>query len=335
MKVPITVLIPTYNEEKLVAQAISCAKFANEVLIIDSYSTDNTVKIAKNHNCTILQRKFDNFSNQKNYAISRAKNDWILVLDADEYITYKLRKELIDAVKEPHHIAYKMPFKNYFLNRFIDYGSNGNKVKLRFFNKHSCEYKGLVHEKLLCQGSTGIFKGKMLHYTYKNLYQFFQKKNQYSDLQAQQLFQRGKTTGFAQLMFKPTYRLLNEYIIRFGFLDGIAGLTSTAMNGYGVLSRYVKLLILKGEISNPQLSNYNQYTRSLMTEARKEGFALPKTKTLYKFSFFWKPFRVFIKEYFSKGKIIQGKEGFVISYLEGFKAFNTVLYHWLHKRNME
>ncbi len=335
MQIPITVLIPTYNEEKLVSQAVLSAKFADEVLVIDSYSTDNTIEIAKNLNCTILQRKFDNFSNQKNYAISHAKNDWILVLDADEYITYKLRRELIAAVKNPHHSAYKMPFKNYFLNRFIDYGSNGNKIKLRFFNKHSCEYTGLVHEKLICRGSTGIFKGKMLHYTYKNLYQFFQKKNQYSDLQAQQLFQKGKTTVLGQLMFKPTYRLLNEYIIRFGFLDGIAGLTSTAMNSYGVLSRYVKLLILKGEITNSQLSNYNQYTGLLMAEAKKEGLALPKSKVLYMTSFFWRPLWVFIKEYFAKGNIAQGKEGFIISYLKGFKAFITILYHWLHKRNME
>ena len=106
MQVPVTVVIPTFNEEKLIAQAITCAKFANEVLVIDSYSTDGTVEIAKELDCTVLQRKFDNFSNQKNYAISQAKNDWILVLDADEYLTYELRKELIDAVKDPEHIAF-------------------------------------------------------------------------------------------------------------------------------------------------------------------------------------------------------------------------------------
>lgn len=335
MQVPITVLIPTFNEEKLIAQAITCAKFADEVLVIDSYSTDKTVEIAQNLNCTIFQRKFDNFSNQKNYAIAQAKNDWILVLDADEYLTYELRKELITTVQKPQHHAYKMPFKNYFLNRFIDYGSNGNKIKLRFFNRNSCKYEGLVHEQLICSGSTGVFSGKILHYTYKDLHHFFEKKNQYSQLQAQQLYQKSKDAGLSQLMFKPAYRFLNEYILRLGFLDGVAGLTSTAMNGYGVLSRYVKLLILKGEISNPHLGNYNEYTRSLMAEAKKEGFARPKTTAIYKINFFWKPFRVFLNEYFGKGKVTQGKEGFILSYLEGFKAFNTILYHWLQKRNMQ
>lgn len=334
MQVPITVLIPTFNEQKLIAQAITCAKFADEILIIDSFSTDNTVEIAKKHDCTILQRKFDNFSNQKNYAISKAKNEWILVLDADEYITYQLRQEIIGKVQNPKHVAYKMLFKNYFLNRFIHFGSNGNKVKLRFFNRNACEYKGLVHEQLICNGSTGVLDGKMLHYTYKNLFHFFEKKNQYSQLQAQQLFKKGKNpTGF-KLVFKPVYRFLNEYILRLGFLDGIAGLTSTAMNGYGVLSRYVRLSILKGEIVNPSLSNYDNYTRSLMEEAKKAGFSRHKTEKLYKISFFWKPVQAFFRELLINGRIKHGKEGYIFSYLAGYKAFITVLYQWHHKRNM-
>lgn len=335
MQVPITVLIPTYNEENLITQAITCANFADEVLVIDSFSTDRTVEIAEGLGCTILKRKFDNFSNQKNYAISKAKHDWILVLDADEYLTYELRKELMAAVKEPQHNSYKMPFKNYFINRFIDYGSNGKKIKTRFFNRNSCEYKGLVHEQLICEGSTGVFKGKILHYTYKDLKHFFEKKNQYSQLQAQQYFDKGKNTSYPQLIFKPAYRYLNEYLIRLGFLDGIPGLTSTAMNGYGVLSRYVKLLILRKEIKNPDLINYNDYTRSLMAEAKKEGFAKPKDKKIYLISFFTVPAGVFLKEFFIEGKISKGKEGYILSYLHGFKAFNTLLYHWLHKRNME
>lgn len=335
MQVPITVLIPTFNEENLVAQAITCASFADEVLVIDSFSTDRTIEIAENLDCTVLKRKFDNFSNQKNYAISKAKHDWILVLDADEYLTYELREELVSAVQNPRHNSYKMPFKNYFINRFIDYGSNGKKIKSRFFNRKNCEYKGLVHEQLICQGSTGVFKGKILHYTYKDLRHFFEKKNQYSQLQAQQLFERGKKTGYIQLIFKPAYRFLNEYLLRLGFLDGIPGLTSTQMNGYGVLSRYVKLLILKGQITNPRLADYNNFTRALMDRAKEEGFAKPKDRKIYSISFFIAPLGTFLNEFLLKGRILKGKEGYIRSYLEGFRTFNTILYHWLHKRNME
>ncbi|UZH54835.1 glycosyltransferase family 2 protein [Salinimicrobium tongyeongense] len=335
MQVPITVLIPTFNEENLIAQAITCASFADEVLVIDSFSSDKTVEIAESLGCTILKRRFDNFSNQKNYAISKARHDWILVLDADEYLTYELREELIAAVKNPRHNSYKMPFKNYFINRFIDYGSNGKKIKSRFFNRKNCKYTGLVHEQLLCEGSTGVFKGKILHYTYKDLRHFFEKKNQYSQLQAQQLYQKKKKTGYFHLVFKPAYRFLNEYLLRLGFLDGIPGLTSTAMNGYGVLSRYVKLLVLKGEVDNPELTDYNNFTRSLMNRAKEKGFALPKDKKIYSISFFTAPLGSFFKEFLLKGRILKGKEGYIISYLMGFKTFNTKLYHWLHKRNME
>ncbi|NJW51644.1 glycosyltransferase family 2 protein [Salinimicrobium oceani] len=335
MQAPITVLIPTYNEEKLVAQAISCAGFADEVLVIDSYSTDRTVEIAEAMGCKVLQRSFDNFSNQKNYAISRAKHDWILVLDADEYLTYTLRKEITAAVMEPEHEAYKMPFKNYFINRFIDYGSNALKIKTRFFNRKHCHYKGLVHEQLICEGTTGVFSGKILHYTYKDLKHFYEKKNQYSDLQSQQLFQKGKNTSYLQILFKPAYRFLNEYILRLGFLDGIPGLTSTAMNGYGVLSRYVKLLILQKKIRDPQLMDYNNFTRSLMAKARADGFARAKTQKIYKVQFIVTPMVTFWKDFVFGGNISKGKEGYIHSYLKGFQTFNTLLYHWLHKRNME
>jgi len=125
------------------------------------------------------------------------------------------------------------------------------------------------------------------------------------------------------------------YLLRLGLLDGVPGLTSTAMNGYGVLSRYVKLLILRGEIKDPVLVDYNNYTRTLMAQAKKEGFARPKDRKIYTISFFTNPIKVFLKEFFIKGRISQGKEGYIISYLQGFKAFNAVLYHWLHKRNME
>ncbi|MDT0687090.1 glycosyltransferase family 2 protein [Autumnicola psychrophila] len=335
MRAPITVLIPTYNEEELIEQAISCSGFADEVLIMDSYSTDATVKISEKHNCTILQRKFDNFSNQKNYGIARAKNDWILVLDADEYITYELRNEILSAIKNPKHEAYKMLFKNYFINRFIHHGTNGNKIKLRLFNRKFCRYEGLVHEQLLCEGSVGVLKGRILHYTYRNLWHFFQKKNQYSELQSTQLFQRKKEVGAAPLLLKPLYRFLSEYILRLGFMDGVAGLTSTSMNGYGVLSRYVKLQILNGKIKDPELKNYNQYTQELMREAKRIGSSKNPKEKIYKFYFLWNPVKAFFRQYFMKRSFLAGKEGYILSYLEGFKAYNIVLYHWLMKRNMD
>ena len=335
MAAPITVLIPTYNEEALVAQAIHCSKFADEILVIDSYSSDATISIAKKYGCNILQREFDNFSNQKNHAIEKAKNDWILVLDADEFITYTLRKEILAAVKNPGHQAYKMLFKNYFINRFIHHGSNGNKLKLRLFNRKHCKYKGLVHEELVCDGSIGVIKGKMLHYTYRNLWHFFQKKNQYSRLQSKQLFKRNKKVSLFTLMFKPFYRFLNEYIFRLGFLDGVAGLTSTVMNGYGVLSRYVRLLILKQKIKDKNLADYEVYNENLMNEAKAEAYKQDIEKPVNFTALLSKPFLTFLKSYFLKGNFSSGKSGYIHSYLDSFKVYNELLYRWLRRRNLD
>lgn len=335
MAAPLTVLIPTYNEEALVAQAISSARFANEILVIDSYSNDNTVSVAEKYGCKVLQRKFDNFSNQKNYAIEKAKNDWIFVLDADEFITYTLRNEILTAIKNPKHQAYKMLFKNYFMNRFIHHGSNGNKFKLRLFHRNYCKYQGLVHEELICEGSIGVLQGKILHYTYRNLRHFFQKKNQYSRLQSEQLFKKEKKVNLFTLIFKPFYRFLNEYLLRLGFLDGVAGLTSTVMNGYGVLSRYVRLLILKEKINNKDLVDYDTYTENLLIKAKAEAYKQDIKKPVSKISLLFKPLFAFLKMYFLKLNFSKGASGFILSYLHSFKIYNQLLYRWLRRRNMD
>ena len=335
MAAPLSVLIPTFNEEALIAQAINSSKFADEILVIDSYSSDATVAIAKKNGCKVLQRTFDNFSNQKNYAISKAKHDWILVLDADEFITYTLRNEILAAIENPKHRAYKMLFKNYFMNRFIHHGSNGNKLKLRLFHRKYCTYKGLVHEELICEGSIGVLQGKILHYTYRNLWHFFQKKNQYSRLQSKQLLKKNKKISLLTLLFKPFYRFLNEYLFRLGFLDGVAGLTSTVMNGYGVLSRYVRLLILKEKINNKDLLEYDTYTENLLKSAKKAAYNQDIKKPISIVSLVGKPFLSFLNFYFLRLNFTRGKTGFILSYLNSFRDYNELLYKWLRRRNME
>lgn len=335
MKARLSVIIPTYNEEASISRALACADFADEVMVIDSFSTDQTPEIVKKSNCTFLQREFDNFSNQKNFAISKAKNDWILILDADEYIPYNLQKELLRILSKPEKTAYKIPFKNFFINRFIHHGTNGNKKKLRLFNRNSCKYQGLVHEQLLCHGEPGILKNRILHYTFKSLFHFFEKKNHYSDLQAEQLFQKGKKAKTRHFVLKPFFRFFNEYLLKMGYLDGIAGLTSASMNGYGVLSRYVKLKKKRNELSHPLLLEYESFVSQLMNEARVQGLNEKKSKPIPLIYFYSQPLAVFLKYYFIKKQFKSGLEGYIISYLQAFKKYNVLLYHWLSKRGLE
>lgn len=238
----LTVIIPTYNEEHYIEGALYSVRFADEIIVVDSFSTDTTAEIAKSHNCKVIQRQFDNFSNQKNHALQFATTEWILFLDADERITYSLQKEIEKAMESGKHTAYKLHFPHFFMNRFMYHHHND---VTRLVKREKCHFEGTVHEKLIVEGSVGKLKSKVLHFTYKGLMHNLQKKDHYAWFQAEQMKARNKNTGYLQMFFKPTYRFFHEYIIKRGFLDGIPGLAVASINAYGVFSRYAKLMLIQ------------------------------------------------------------------------------------------
>ncbi|WP_179016903.1 glycosyltransferase family 2 protein [Winogradskyella forsetii] len=238
----LSVIIPVYNEEAYIARALYSVKFADEIIVVDSFSTDKTVVIAKQYNCKIVERQFDNFSNQKNHALQFATCDWVLFLDADERITYPLQLEIIDAINNGKHTAYKLNFPHFYMNRFLFHHSND---VTRLVVREKCHFEGSVHEKLIVDGSVGKLKHHMLHYTYKGLEHYIEKKDTYAWFQAQQMLDKGKKATYFHLAFKPFYRFFHSYIIRGGFRDGIPGMAIAGVNAYGVFSRYAKLILLK------------------------------------------------------------------------------------------
>ncbi|WP_178989202.1 glycosyltransferase family 2 protein [Winogradskyella schleiferi] len=238
----LSVIIPVYNEEAYIARALYSVKFADEIIVVDSFSTDKTVEIAKQYNCKIVERQFDNFSNQKNHALQFATCDWVLFLDADERITYPLQLEIIDAINNGKHTAYKLNFPHFYMNRFLFHHSND---VTRLVVREKCHFEGSVHEKLIVDGSVGKLKHHVLHYTYKGLEHYIEKKDTYAWFQAQQMLDKGKKATYFHLAFKPFYRFFHSYIIRGGFRDGIPGMAIAGVNAYGVFSRYAKLMLLK------------------------------------------------------------------------------------------
>jgi glycosyltransferase involved in cell wall biosynthesis len=237
----LAVIIPTLNEEAYLEAALRSVAFADEIIVVDSYSTDATPTIAKRYATTFLQREFDNFSAQKNYGLAQATADWVLFLDADERITYPLQQEIIEAMEKGSHEGYKLNFPHFYMNRFLYHHSND---VLRVVKREGASYSGLVHEKLSCEGSIGQLKNPVLHFTYKGLEHFIKKKETYAWFQATQLQKKGKKTNWFHLFFKPTWRFFSSYIIKGGFRDGVPGLTIAANNAYGVFQRYVKLMLL-------------------------------------------------------------------------------------------
>jgi glycosyltransferase involved in cell wall biosynthesis len=154
----LTVIIPTYNEENYIADCLQSVSFANQIIIVDSYSTDTTLQITKNYSCEVIQRKFDNFSNQKNAAIALAKSNWILFLDADERITEKLKIEILETINNATCSGYKLRFPHFYMNRFLYHTEN--KVLRLVKNENNIHFEGDVHEKLIIEGKIGVLKIK-------------------------------------------------------------------------------------------------------------------------------------------------------------------------------
>ncbi|MCB0465449.1 MAG: glycosyltransferase family 2 protein [Aequorivita sp.] len=238
----ITVIIPTFNEEAFLEEALKSVAFADEIIVIDSYSTDKTPEIAKKYATKFLQRKFDNFSNQKNFALKEANCEWVLFVDADERIPQKLRAEINETLIDSKHSGYKLNFPHYFMDRFLYHHSDD---VLRLVKRDGAHFTGLVHEKLICTGSIGKMKSMVAHYTYKGLQNYISKKESYAWFQAQQLYAKGKKVTWAHLFFKPTFRFIKSYFIRGSYKDGVPGLTIATINAYGVFERYVKLMLLQ------------------------------------------------------------------------------------------
>lgn len=238
----LTVIIPTYNEENYIEDAIKSIDFADQIIVIDSYSTDKTQEIAIAKGCTVIERKFDTFSNQKNHAITYANGDWILFLDADERVTQKLKIEILKAIQQTEFSGYKIKFVHFYFNRFLYQKID---TVLRLVKNNDVKFTGDVHEKLIIDGKIGVLKNLMIHYTYKNLFHWLHKKDSYAWFQAGELKRKKKKVTFFHLFFKPIYRFFSYYFIKQGFKDGIPGLALASINAYGVFSRYVKLILLE------------------------------------------------------------------------------------------
>jgi glycosyltransferase involved in cell wall biosynthesis len=245
----ITAIIPTLNEEIHIAAAIESVSFADEIIVIDSFSTDKTVEIAETCHVKIIKRKFDDFSSQKNFAIQEAKYPWIYILDADERVTPEVEKEILEAVKNPNDcVGFYVRRTFYFHGEKVNYcGFQRDKV-IRLFLKEYCEYKGLVHETISATGKLGFFKNKIDHFSYRGYDLYIKKINKYASLQAKELHRKGKKATIFHFLIKPFVRFVIHYVIRLGFLDGYKGYIICRTYSYRVSVRYIKLWLLNNKM---------------------------------------------------------------------------------------
>ncbi len=243
----ITALLITFNEEEYIRDYILSMNFVDELIIVDSYSTDKTLEIIKEFPfITLYQRKFDNFSSQKNYAIEKASNDWIIFFDADERITEALKDEILETVLHSTEVnAFWIYRTTIYMGKEIKYSGLQNDKVIRLFKKEYCRYNGkLVHEEIEVKGKVESLKNKMKHYSYKGLDTIILKRNKYAQLQAEALLIKGVKPTIFHFIIKPTFRFFKHFVLKRGFLDGFQGFMISFVYGYTVFIRYVKLWLL-------------------------------------------------------------------------------------------
>lgn len=246
----ITALAITYNEEENVARYVKSLAFADEIIFVDSQSTDKTVAIAEQMGVKVLQRPFDDFSNQRNFAIQQAQNDWIVFFDLDEIMTKQLEKEILKKVNSSSDkVAYFVKRNFFFLGKHMRFGGWQNDKAIRLFHKNHCKYNGnLVHEVIKTQGKTGLLKNSVHHYSYKTFDNYNDKLNLYSKLQAENLYLKSIKPNLYHFFIRPSYRFLWQYIFRLGILDGKEGFILAYVHSFSVFKRYLQLWMMYRKI---------------------------------------------------------------------------------------
>jgi glycosyltransferase involved in cell wall biosynthesis len=239
----ITALAITLNEASVIEKFIESLWFVDEIIIVDSYSTDATVSLAKKHQkVTVLERAFDNFSAQKNFAISKANHDWVVFFDPDEEITQKLAEEIVMTVQNPKAIAYFVKRDFIFMGKRIRFSGFQSDWVVRLFHKKYCRYNdNLVHEILETEGPTSKLKQSVPHHTYKSFDHYTGKLHRYSELQSKMLYRKKKRPNAYHFFFRPFYRFFNQFVLRLGFLDGKEGFILAYVHSFSVFKRYLNL----------------------------------------------------------------------------------------------
>ncbi|OYU85216.1 MAG: glycosyl transferase [Flavobacterium sp. BFFFF2] len=229
-KLPLSALMITYNEADNLAEVLPNLDRADEIVILDSYSTDATKQLALSHGegLRFYEQKFVDFTSQRNATLEKATHDWVLFIDGDERIPEALWQEIeaIVCSEGPTHDAYYFYRKFMYCGKPIHFGGTQSDKNYRLFKKSKAHYtqERLVHETLTVQGTTGALKTKLIHYSFTDYAIYHRKMMQYGRLKAKELRLKGRNGNLFKLIFKPIYKFLYSYLIRLGLFDGYPGL---------------------------------------------------------------------------------------------------------------
>ncbi len=241
---PVTVCIITFNEENNIRRCLESVKWADEIVVVDSHSSDATVDICREYTDKIFFREFPGHIEQKNYALQCAGNDWVLCIDADEELSPLLSREIRIALEEKSgkYDGFLFPRHAYYLGRWINHCGWYPDYKLRLFRKSLGRWGGVnPHDKVELTGRTRRLNGDLYHYTYRDISQHLDTVDRYSTIYAREALKRGERFSLARLLFRPSVKFLEMYIYKRGFLDGLPGFIIAGILSYYVFLRYAKM----------------------------------------------------------------------------------------------
>jgi glycosyltransferase involved in cell wall biosynthesis len=241
----LTAIIPVFNEERNLDDCLRALTWADEILVVDSFSRDGTLSIARRYTDRILQHEYINSATQKNWTIPQAGHDWVLIVDADERVTDALREEIrrvLSTTGGPACDGYRIRRQTYFWGKPIRYCGWQNDRVLRLFNRHKGRYEEKeVHADVVVSGKIGELRSPLIHYTYRDFNQYFAKFQRYTDWGAMELQKRGARARWYHLLLHPVFRFFRMYVLQRGFLDGLHGLVLCLLASFSVFTKYAKL----------------------------------------------------------------------------------------------
>lgn len=244
----ISVIIITYNEEQNIKECLESVQWADEIIIVDAFSSDKTLEICKDYTNKIYQREWKGYADQKNFALSFATSPWVFWIDADERVTPELKREIKERIKDNRFAGFYVKRKNYFKGVWLRYGGWYPDYTLRIFKKEAGHFEEKrVHEKVILKGRVDYLKNHLLHYTYNSLNEYIYRQNIYTQLAAEDLYKQGKKyrvhRGF--LLFKFLTKFLETYFYKGGILDGYYGFLISISASYFASLKYAKFKEIK------------------------------------------------------------------------------------------
>lgn len=243
----ITVTIRTFNEEQNIRDCLESVTWADEIIVVDSESTDGTIAIAREFTDRVVVRPWAGHIATSQFATDQAANLWVLSVDADERVSPQLRDEILALdLEQSSHDAYDMPRRHFFMHRWINHSGWYPDRNIRLYRKDRCYWGGYApHDKIQVPGSLASLEGDLYHYIYRDMAHFAATKNSYSTLTAIDHNRSGRRSTLLHFTLRPLYTFLHRYFVRLGFLDGLPGFVISVMESHCVFLKYIKLYELQ------------------------------------------------------------------------------------------